>query len=159
MSKSTGSEAPEDTPAAGGGARRRGGRSSSGSSAASGRSKTWDFLPECLPDIDCCFVESLFKRGGPDIDCCLAEASFGPDCFVATATLDTPDHPDLTALRAFRDKILARTPPGRLFIHAYYRYGSHAARFIRNKPALKLLIREGLVRPLARLSRLLVRGR
>lgn len=71
--------------------------------------------------------------------CCIAAVAFdGASCFVATATLG-PRHPDLDDLRRFRDHVLARSAPGRLFIG--------------NKPVLKAVVREALVRPLARLAR------
>jgi hypothetical protein len=107
----------------------------------------------------CCFLEAAASNG----DCCLAEAasSFAtPDCFVATAALepcDPHDHPDLNALRLFRDQVLRRSAPGRAFARAYYRWGRYPAGFIRNKPMLKLLTRVFLVRPAAALSRLCTR--
>lgn len=103
-----------------------------------------------------CFLESLFSSsgGGGGGGCCLAEASFdvgGLDCFIATATMG-PQHPDLDVLRAFRDRVLKRWVAGRIFITLYYRYGAYAAAFIEDKPRLKWVIRETVVRPLARLA-------
>ncbi|MCK8783978.1 hypothetical protein M0638_06240 [Roseomonas sp. NAR14] len=93
----------------------------------------------------------LFEGG-----CCLAEAAITPDCFVATATLGDPRHPDLDDLRRLRDRVLLRTGPGRRLVHAYYHRGAHVARWIRPRPALRFLVRNLVVRPAAALSRLLL---
>lgn len=92
----------------------------------------------------------------PDAGCCLAEAAAGiatPDCFLATAALGAPSHPDLDSLRGYRDHVLAKNRAGLLFIRLYYRWGRHAAAAIRGKPVPCFLVREGLIRPLARLAR------
>lgn len=92
-------------------------------------------------------------------DCCLAEAASGigsPDCFVATASLRSEDHPDLNSLRALRDRVLAKSGPGLLFIRLYYRWGAYGAAFIRHRPLARLVVRETVVRPAARLSRRLL---
>jgi hypothetical protein len=92
--------------------------------------------------------------GAADAACCLAEASFGGlDCFVATAALGRPDHPDLDALRGFRDRWLRRSAAGRLFTRFYYRWGRYPAALIRHSGALRFLVRRGLVGPLAALAR------
>ncbi len=114
-----------------------------------------DAVAELASEAPRCLLESLFESVG-NAGCCLSEASFGLDCFVATATMG-PQHPDLDALRAFRDRILRRSLAGRAFIAAYYRFGGHVARFIADKPGLKFVVREALVRPLARLARRLLR--
>ncbi|WP_426959448.1 CFI-box-CTERM domain-containing protein [Muricoccus radiodurans] len=93
-----------------------------------------------------------------DAGCCLAEvACGGVDCFVATAALGRAEHPDLNALRAFRDQVLMRSAPGRLFCRLYYRWGMYPARAIRGRPLACLIVRTGLVQPLARLARRVTR--
>lgn len=97
----------------------------------------------------CCLAEAASSGS-----CCLAEASFGvPDCFVATAALNSDRHADLDSLRAFRDTVLQRSAAGVLFVRFYYRWGAHAARLIRGRPMARLIVREGLVRPAARIAR------
>lgn len=88
--------------------------------------------------------------------CCLAEVASGvssPECFVATMVFQTAQHPDLDALRSFRDLVLAKSKSGLLFIRLYYRWGRYVALFIRHKPILKCMIRDVLVRPMARFAR------
>ena len=52
-------------------------------------------------------------------------------CFVATAAYGSPSHPDVVALRAFRDNVLAKNAAGRAFILVYCRVGPKLARFTR----------------------------
>lgn len=52
-------------------------------------------------------------------------------CFVATAAYGSPSHPDVVALRAFRDNVLAKTAAGRAFISVYWRVGPKLARITR----------------------------
>ncbi len=88
---------------------------------------------------------------------CLAEASMevlgGASCFVATASLGSDQHPDLTDLRAFRDQKLLPSTMGRWFVRFYYRWGQYIANAIRHRPFLCWVVREGLIRPIARFSR------
>lgn len=94
-----------------------------------------------------------------ELGCCLAEASFGGfDCFVATAALGTDRHADLDSLRAFRDRVLSRSAGGVLFVRLYYRWGAVAARMIRGRPVACFIVREGLVRPAARIARRILGG-
>lgn len=52
----------------------------------------------------------------------------GGACFVATAAYGDPRHPDVVALRAFRDNILVRYRAGRAFIRFYWTVGPAMAR-------------------------------
>ena len=74
-------------------------------------------------------------------------------CFVVTATLGDPDHPDAVAIRRWRDEALARTAPGRLFVRAYEVAGPAAALVLRRSPALRAAARVLVVGPLAALLR------
>ena len=49
-------------------------------------------------------------------------------CYVATAVYGSYDCPEVWTLRRFRDKVLARTWYGRLFIHLYYAVSPTAVR-------------------------------
>lgn len=53
----------------------------------------------------------------------------GGSCFVATAAYGDPGHPDVVALRAFRDNHLVRYAAGRRFIRFYWVVGPRMARF------------------------------
>lgn len=52
----------------------------------------------------------------------------GGSCFVATAAYGDPSHPDVVALRAFRDLHLVRFKTGRRFIRFYWVVGPKLAR-------------------------------
>jgi len=63
-------------------------------------------------------------------------------CFIATAAYGSPLAPEVETLRRFRDDTLARSAPGRAFIHAYYRLSPPlAARLARSQPARSLVRR------------------
>lgn len=118
----------------------------------------------------CCFFEVAAETIG-DSGCALAEsldAISDAPCYVATASLEMSErgaedehrrrnHPDLIALRRFRDQILSRTSAGRLFIRAYYHYGRYPAALLRRSGILRKISRALIVRPLARMARRITR--
>ncbi|WP_156118141.1 calcium-binding protein [Paracoccus sp. PAMC 22219] len=55
------------------------------------------------------------------------ESASGGACFVATSAYGNPCHPDVVALRAFRDNHLIRTRAGRLFVRFYWIVGPKLA--------------------------------
>lgn len=64
-------------------------------------------------------------------------------CFVATVAFGE-GAPELDTLRAFRDRVLVRTLPGRSFIRWYYREGPALAAFVAQRPRLKRVTRTAL---------------
>lgn len=62
-------------------------------------------------------------------------------CFVATAIYRAPSAPQLTSLRAFRDKILLTSESGRLLMRYYYKNGPHWAWRVYQKPYLTTMIK------------------
>lgn len=77
-----------------------------------------DWLPsEPLPDED-------YDQDHEDQ---LAEDHSGGGCFVATAAYGDPGHPDVKALRAFRDNHLVYYRSGRFFIRLYWWLGPKLA--------------------------------
>ncbi len=62
-------------------------------------------------------------------------------CFVATATYGDEDAIEVQFLRVFRDRVLAHSRCGRLFIHAYYRVSPYLAWPVERVPRLKILAR------------------
>jgi hypothetical protein len=72
-------------------------------------------------------------------------------CFVATAALSV-DAPEVEALRAWRDAALMPHRAGRWLVSAYYRLSPPLARAIAGRSWLRRAVREGLVRPAARLA-------
>ena len=72
------------------------------------------------------------------------------NCFVATAVYDDPDHRDVEALRAWRDRHIDRGWM-RALAAAYERVGPAAARVVEPQPRLRAFLREHAFPRLARL--------
>lgn len=72
-------------------------------------------------------------------------------CFIATTVYGSPLVYEVVILRTFRDKVLARTKLGRLFINGYYRFSPFFAGLISKSENLKKLVRITFVTPLVRL--------
>lgn len=66
-------------------------------------------------------------------------------CFIATAAYGYYSAPQVQALRAFRDKYLMASAPGRAFVEWYYRYGPIGAEFINTHAWLKPVVRIALL--------------
>jgi len=69
----------------------------------------------------------------------------GGRCFIATAAYGTPLAEEIQVLRQFRDEYLLTNPLGRLFVSLYYEGGPPVAEFIDDHPALKPMVRVGLL--------------
>lgn len=74
------------------------------------------------------------------------------DCFIATAAYGSADHDCVLELRAFRDEVLARSAPGRLFIRTYYRCSPPVARWIARTDRRKRLTRRLFIRPITKIT-------
>jgi hypothetical protein len=72
-------------------------------------------------------------------------------CFVATAAYGSRTHPDVVALRRFRDEVLVRRAAGRAFVGAYRVVGPRLARFVSPRGPSGRVAR-ALIAPLARLA-------
>jgi len=66
-------------------------------------------------------------------------------CFIATAAYGHYSAPQVQALRAFRDRYLMASAPGRAFVEWYYRYGPIGAEFINVHAWLKPVVRTALM--------------
>lgn len=80
------------------------------------------------------------------------EAASAGGCFVATAAYGSWSHPDVAALRRFRDEVLVRHRAGRAFIRAYRAVGPKLARLV-TPAGLSGRAARALISPLARLAR------
>jgi IgA Peptidase M64 len=85
------------------------------------------------------------------------------NCFIATAVYRDQFHPDVAALRAFRDAHLAEGAPWRRVMIAvvavYRRVGPPLARLVARHPAVSRAIRQSVLRPLVAVLRARVRSR
>lgn len=66
------------------------------------------------------------------------ESKSGPTCFVATATYNDLNHPNVIYLRNFRDTILSQSKVGRSFIEWYWRTGPKLAGHVKSNKWLKI---------------------
>ena len=73
-------------------------------------------------------------------------------CFVATAAYGDRAHPDVVALRRFRDEVLVNSVAGRAFIRTYWKFGPVLARGVKSRGVTGHLTRAALS-PLARRAR------
>lgn len=70
-----------------------------------------------------------------------------PRCFVATAAFEGMHDPAIDSLRLYRDRVLRRSKPGRVFTRLYYRYSPTVASWVDRSPnavraALRFLLRK-----------------
>lgn len=65
-------------------------------------------------------------------------------CFIATAAHGSALAPEVEHLRAFRDRYLVATLPGRLVTAAYYRLSPPLADWLRVRPRARSVVRAGL---------------
>ena len=70
--------------------------------------------------------------------------SSGTGCFIATAAFGSSMADEVITLRHFRDRHLLSNAPGRAFVAAYYRYSPPVAEFIRERDAIKAVVRATL---------------
>ena len=99
--------------------------------------------------------ESAVSDESPEED---TESSPDASCFIATATCGAHS-PEVHFLRRYRDEVLCTTGWGRAIIVVYYEMSPCVARWIRTRPRAKHVLREFLIRPLARLAERNTEGR
>jgi subtilisin family serine protease len=68
----------------------------------------------------------------------------GGGCFIATAAYGSAFHPQVAALRRFRDQHLLTNAPGRALTALYYRLSPPLAVYIKDRPAMRAAVRVGL---------------
>jgi hypothetical protein len=69
----------------------------------------------------------------------------GGRCFIATAAYGYYSAPEVQALRAFRDRYLLASAPGRMFVQWYYQHGPAAAALLNDHPGYKPMVRAALM--------------
>lgn len=74
-------------------------------------------------------------------DTVLALLEDNPDCFIATASFGSPDAPKVLDFREFRNQFLHPTWVGQKVIRFYYQNSPPIAKWIRNHPASKPVVR------------------
>ena len=77
------------------------------------------------------------------------------NCFIATATMGSYDHPEVMELRNFRDNWILEKSWGERFVKWYYHYGQKASKSIEKSTVLKKISYILIVKPLVFISRLL----
>jgi len=65
----------------------------------------------------------------------------GIGCFIATCVYGSYDCPEVWVLRRYRDNVLAKSEPGRLFIELYYRWSPEIVEKYGNEPWFKPLVK------------------
>jgi len=78
-------------------------------------------------------------------------------CFIATAAYGTDSNENVLVLSDFRDLLLLRFTLGRLFVKAYYCFSPPLAALVRKNAMLALFIRVGLLGPVSRAVRHMLR--
>lgn len=68
----------------------------------------------------------------------------GAACFVATAVYGDAQHPNVVALRRWRDVSLSRSASGRIFISLYWKVGPPLANLVRKSVLLQKITRRTL---------------
>jgi hypothetical protein len=76
-------------------------------------------------------------------------------CFIATATMGSYDHPEVMALRNFRDNWILEKNWGESFVKWYYHYGQIAAKSIEKSFILKKICYLLIVKPLYIISKII----
>lgn len=65
-------------------------------------------------------------------------------CYIATMAYGDYNHPQVIILRNFRDRVLDKSVPGRLFIKFYYKHSPGLVEILKNHKAVNVLIRKTL---------------
>lgn len=76
------------------------------------------------------------------------------NCFIATATMGSYDHPEVMELRNFRDNWILEKKWGEAFVTWYYHYGAKVSKTIEKSIVLKKISYILIVKPLVFISRL-----
>ena len=78
-----------------------------------------------------------FEKNNPNIGTGVFDSNKKNGCFIATATYDSYNSPEVLFLRKWRDDILLKSTTGRLLIKFYYKISPHIAKIIKKSLFLK----------------------
>lgn len=87
------------------------------------------------------------KMFPPEKSVAKREGKNGCGCFIATATMQTADHPYVVKLKKYRDLVLMKSFAGRKFISFYYKHSPLFANLITQYPFLQKASLIFIVRP------------
>lgn len=73
-------------------------------------------------------------------------------CYIATMAYGDYDHPQVMALRRYRDEVLLRSVPGRLFVRFYYWISPKLVKVLSGHDAINAVVRGALDRIVERIS-------
>jgi hypothetical protein len=102
---------------------------------------------------------SKLRTLDPDYAPPVIEKKKAEDCFVITATMGDPSHPDVHFLQKFRDEWLGQRGWGASLIALYYRFGPFVAAFIANSEARRKMSYRLIVQPAVWIVRTLIMRR
>ena len=71
-------------------------------------------------------------------------------CYIATACYGSAEHPDVAALRFYRDKHMLPMPLGRLFVSAYYATSPYLVFWFGRNPRVTAAVRRFILEPIVR---------
>jgi hypothetical protein len=88
---------------------------------------------------------TVFGGGAAIASSAAAAVAGGGGCFIATAAYGSYEAPYVKLLRDFRDQVLLTNGAGQWFVEQYYSYSPPAADWIREREAVKSVVRLALV--------------
>ncbi len=108
---------------------------------------TYSYLVQACNDDGCSDSNQVSAKTSGDSD-----DHVHINCFIATAVYRDAFHPDVQALRKFRDEYLMGNPAGRASVRFYYRYSPPVADFVARHELLRIPLRAAFV-PIAASAR------
>jgi HrpA-like RNA helicase len=97
-------------------------------------------------------TEPRVRRETPKVETQPAKSE--SPCFIATACYGGVEHPDVAALRRWRDDVLLRHTLGRTFVRVYYRISPPIANYLKERKRAAGTVRFTLLQPMAAMVRL-----
>lgn len=102
-----------------------------------------------IPICDDCFIEET----GGNIPYHKMAKPTRSNCFIATAILKNPMHPDIIFLKKYRDEYLVKYSMGRIFIRSYYFLSPPIAIIISKHRLISSFVRKIILNPIVKIVR------